>query len=78
MDKKKLTAVIAAVTAYISTSEEAMAAQAALQASESGTSTESVSAVLPPGATQPANMWGISGRQNQMQANTMMLMRAFK
>ena len=73
MDKKKFAAALAAVTAYIS-SEEAMAAQAALQVQE----TEPEPAAPPQVDIQPVNMWGVTGRQSQMQANAMMLMRAFK
>lgn len=65
MDKKKLSAAMAAVFAYIKTSEEASV----------------MSGVAEP-AVQPLlvqnNIWGISGRQTHMQANSMMQLRMFK
>ncbi|MFH2092799.1 MAG: hypothetical protein ABIJ31_10590 [Pseudomonadota bacterium] len=73
MDKKKLAAAIAAVFAYIKTSEEAFA-QHAFQAGTAGQDL----AVLHQAKSQPCNTWGITGRQNQMQANSMMQMRMFK
>lgn len=71
MDKKKLAAAISAVYTYIRTSEEA-AAFAAMQPAEpepQGFGSQ---------VMQPANVWGMTGRSNQMQANTMMQMRMFK
>jgi hypothetical protein len=70
MEKKKLSAAMAAVYAYIKTSEEAMA-YAAMQDSEAA-------AGMSPADNRPYNTWGIVGRQNQMQANSMMQMRVFK
>jgi hypothetical protein len=70
MDKKKLSAAMAAVFAYIKTSEEA----AAFNGPQ----------VLEPIIEQPLqimqqnNIWGISGRGSHMQANAMMQMRMFK
>ncbi len=72
MDKRKLAAAIAAVYANIKTSEEAMA-YAAGQPEE-----QSAAAVMVQADMRPYNTWGITGRQNQMQANTMMQMRLFK
>ena len=71
MEKKKFTAAMAAVFAYIKTSEEA--------ASISGVP-ELVQelAVQPVQAMQQNNIWGISGRQTHMQANSMMQLRLFK
>ena len=69
MDKKKLSAAMAAVFAYIKTSEEAAAFNAP-QVSE---------LELEPGhMMQQNNIWGISGRSNHMQVNAMMQMRMFK
>ena len=73
MDKKKLSAAMAAVFAYIKTSEEAAAFQGPLVL-------EPVSqlAVQSVQVMQEPNIWGISGRGTQMQANSMMQMRMFK
>ncbi|MEN8212122.1 MAG: hypothetical protein ABFR31_10420 [Thermodesulfobacteriota bacterium] len=73
MDKKKLAAAMSAVFAYIKTSEEAAAFNAA-QALEPVNEVESQLHQI----MQPNNIWGISGRQTQMQANTMMQLRMFK
>ena len=73
MDKKKLAAAIAAVYAYIRTSEEAMA-YSAMQAGEPEPSMVPAPQVI----ARPYNTWGITGRQTQMQANAMMQMRMFK
>ncbi len=70
MDKKKLAAVTSAVMTYIKTSEEASAYHAG---GASETIAESAVAVQ-----VPQNAWGMSGRQTQMQANTMMQLRMFK
>lgn len=73
MDKKKLAAAMSAVFTYIKTSEEAAAFNAA-QALEPVNEVESQLHQI----MQPVNIWGISGRQAHMQANTMMQMRMFK
>ncbi len=73
MDKKKLAAAVAAVTAYIKTGEEAAYAAQQQAQPESPQMQKAVFQVMGPG-----NIWGISGRQTQMQANTMMQMRMFK
>ncbi len=70
MDKKKLAAAISAVFTYIKTSEETAAFHAAQVL-------EPVEAQLQQ-IMQPNNIWGISGRQTQMQSNTMMQLRMFK
>jgi len=67
MDDKKLAAAISAVFTYIKTSEEAAACAQPEQAQR-----------LAQVDLQPGNLWGISGRQAQMQANAMIQMRAFK
>lgn len=71
MDKKKLAAAMAAVTMYIKTQEEAAAAMA--EAAAQGAQAPSTA-----GPSPMANAWGITGRQSQMNANTMMQMRMFK
>jgi len=73
MDKKKLSAAMAAVLAYIKTSEEAAAVYGP-QVSESVPE----QAVQPWQGMQLNNLWGISGRTTHMQANSMMQMRMFK
>ncbi|MCK5695804.1 MAG: hypothetical protein KAH62_04265 [Desulfobacula sp.] len=69
MEKKKLAAAMAAVFAYIKTSEEAALIPG-------------VPELVQELAVQPQqvqnNIWGISGRQTQMQANSMMQLRMFK
>ncbi len=72
MDKKKLAAALAAVTAHIKTTEAA-AAMAAAQTETAPALPEPV-----PVPVRPHNTWGITGRQALMQANTMMQMRMFK
>ncbi len=61
---KKMAAAMAAVTYYIKTQDEAAAMALAAQEEES------VPAV-------PMNLWGVSGRQSQMQMRNLMQMRAF-
>ncbi len=70
MEKKKLAAAMAAVYTYIRTGEEAAAAQA--QAADAG------SQPAAPAPVAAMNLWGLSGRQAIMNANTMMQMRMFK
>lgn len=64
-NRKKITAAIAAVTAYLQYEQEA-GAMAGM-----GEDPATVPAL-------PVRMWGISGRQAQMQNRTLMQMRAFK
>ncbi|MBU1344924.1 MAG: hypothetical protein KKE44_16815 [Proteobacteria bacterium] len=71
MNKKKLAAAMAAVFAYMKTSEEA-AAYSAQQESQNSIAAPSQMVM------QPQNIWGISGRQTHMQANSMMQLRMFK
>ncbi|CCK81285.1 hypothetical protein [Desulfobacula toluolica] len=73
MDKKKLAAAISAVFACIKTSEEA----AAYSVSGAYGSVPETGAQQPQ-IMQPNNIWGISGRQTHMQANSMMQLRMFK
>ncbi|MBU8849789.1 MAG: hypothetical protein KOO65_13735 [Desulfobacterales bacterium] len=69
MDKKKLSAAMAAVFAYIKTSEEASVM--------SGVAEPVAEPAVQPLLVQN-NIWGISGRQTHMQANSMMQLRMFK
>ena len=78
MDKKKLAAAMAAVMTYIKTQEEAAAFAAAPAQSSADPVLQPEMLVQPQVAMPPVNTWGISGRQTQMQANTMMQMRMFK
>ena len=71
MDKKKLSAAIAAVFAYIKTSEEA-AYISGVPGPVQELAVQSVQVI------QQNNIWGISGRQTHMQANSMIQMRIFK
>ncbi len=70
MDKKKLAAAMAAVTAYIKTGEQAAVDQNLVSVE-----------TIPGGAEMPApsmNLWGVTGRQALMQASTQMQLRMFK
>ena len=73
MDKKKLAAAISAVMTYIKTGEEAAAYNVPETSEPVGAAPVVVQTILP-----SQNTWGISGRQTQMQANSMMQLRAFK
>ena len=67
-NKKKAVAAAAAVIEYIAAEEDALRVQ-------------SVAGAMPApvaGAAGPVKLWGISGRQAQMQMRNMMQMRAFK
>ena len=75
MDKKKMVAAISAVMTYIKTSEEASAYYAA---EAPGALAESQITIQAQQVLPPQNSWGMSGRQTQMQANTMMQLRMFK
>ena len=68
--QKKIAAAIAAVAQYIRTEEEAMVLQ----------SLASLSPAPAPAIDEmmPVKLWGISGRQSQMQMRNMMQMRTFK
>ncbi len=71
MEKKKLTAAMAAVFAYIKTSEEAASIPGVPELVQE-------LAAQPVQVMQQNNIWGISGRQTHMQANSMMQLRIFK
>ncbi len=73
MDKKKFAAALAAVSAYIKTSEEAAA-----YAAQGVTASTQEMVMQGQVVAQPNNIWGISGRQTQMQASSMMQLRMFK
>jgi hypothetical protein len=73
MDRKKQAAVMAAVTAYITDGEAALAAQ---ESDSAKIGSERFSRGVPPGFG--FNIWGLTGRQAMMQANTMMQLRMFK
>ena len=64
---------MAAVTAYIKTGETAVACQNL--ASDEMIPQGQVSPVMP---ASRMNLWGVTGRQALMQANTMMQLRMFK
>lgn len=63
-NRKKLVAVLAAVSAYIKTEEEARLSMPAPAAISSQ-------------AAAPANFWGMSGRQAMMQNRNLMQMKTF-
>ncbi len=67
LDKKKTAAVMAAVTTYIKTEEEAAVSRAAMIGQPM--------ASAPPEA--PVKLWAISGRQEIMQTRRFMQMKAF-
>ena len=69
MEKKKRSAAMAAVFAYIKTSEEAAFANGV---------PELVQEIEAQPHKVQNNIWGISGRQTHMQANSMMQLRMFK
>ena len=65
--EKKQAAAIAAVTLYLKAEQEAAATQAAAAAQ-----LPSVSHAVP-----PLKLWGLGGRQTQMQMRSMMQMKTF-
>ena len=70
MDKKKLAAITAAVFTYIKTQEEAAFAPPSFEQS-----------CVPSFAANPQNypsVWGLAGRNTQMNMRSMMQMRTFK
>ena len=73
-EKKKLAAAVAAVFTYIKTQEEA-----ASMAQAQGPGIAEPAVVAPQVIDFPKpNLWGQSGRQNQMQLRSMMQLRMFK
>ena len=69
MDRKKKIAAIAAVTHYIKSEQEA----AAFSMSQFPAAVPEIKEETP----FVMNLWGISGRQHQMQMRSMMQMKAF-
>ena len=69
-NNKKAAAAIAAVMNYITTEEEAICIQS--------TVTTEVTPSPAPYAAAPMKLWGISGRQAQMQMRNLMQMRTFR
>ena len=72
MDKKKTAAAIAAVTAAIKIQEEA----AKMVSAQSGTDLKEARVFMKPAG--PFNIWGISGRQQQMVFRANMQLRIYK
>ena len=70
-NRKKISAESAAVLSYIKTVEEAVSIQS--MAIPSIEPVKEISAVA-----QPVRLWGMSGRQAQMQMRNMMQMKTFK
>ena len=69
MDKKKIAAAMAAVTAFIKTGDAVAGSQ----------NMAPVDAVATQSSPLPQmNLWGVTGRQALMQASTMMQLRMFK
>ena len=70
-NSKKIAAAVSAVMNYIQTEEESICMQSIA---------EPVAATVsePFGTTPPVRIWGISGRQAQMQMRNMMQMKTFK
>ena len=69
-NRKKISAAISAVMNYIQTEEEAICIQ-----SMTAPAAEPVSEVY---AAAQVKLWGMSGRQAQMQMRNMMQMKTFK
>ena len=69
-NKKKISAAIAAVMHYIQEEEATLMQQAAM-----GGMPQAPTAPLPPAAV---NLWGMNGRQTQMQMRNLMQMRTFR
>jgi hypothetical protein len=72
MDKKKITAALAAVAMVMKTQEEELLSSVPVIPEP-----EPEAPVLIQ-AARPVNLWGVSGRQTHMQANAMMQLRMFK
>ena len=68
--QKKTAAAMAAVMQYIKTEEAAMAMQSLAELPVEG--------VVPEAAVAPVRLWGMSGRQAQMQMRNLMQMKTFK
>jgi len=73
-NKKKMAAAISAVLHYVKTEEEILAQQMiAVQTGETVPSRKAPSAP----ASVPLRLWGINGRQTQMQIRHLMQMKTF-
>ena len=72
-NNKNIAAAIAAVMNYIRTEEEAICIQ-----SLAAPSVEPAETAYAAAALAPVKLWGMSGRQAQMQMRNMMQMRTFK
>ena len=66
--QKKQAAAIAAVTLYLKSEQESAGRQAMFAPAQPSAA----------GATGPLKVWGLSGRQAQMQMRSMMQMKTFK
>ncbi len=69
-NRKKIAAAISAVMSYIQTEEEAICMHSM--------AAPSVEPVPEAYAAAPVKLWGMSGRQAQMQMRNMMQMKTFK
>ena len=69
-NRKKISAAVSAVMNYITTEEEAVCVQAM--------AAPAVEPIQEAYAAAPAKLWGMSGRQTQMQIRNMMQMKTFK
>ena len=67
--KKKIAAAISAVTHYIRTEQEAVYMQSLAAAPDKE---------VPAAAGEPVKLWGMSGRQAQMQMRNLMQMKTFR
>ena len=68
-NQKKIAAAISGVLAYIKTEEEVLCAQLMGAGPTMG---------LPLTPPAPVKLWGVSGRQQQMQLRNLMQLRSFK
>ncbi len=69
-NRKKISAAVSAVMNYITTEEEAVCVQTM--------AAPAVEPILEAYAAAPVKLWGMSGRQTQMQIRNMMQMKTFK
>jgi len=69
-NKKKAAAAISAVMQYLRTEEELIC----MQAMQAPAAAEAPAPAPPPAAM---NLWGVSGRQSQMQMRNLMQLKAF-
>jgi hypothetical protein len=69
-NKKKIAAATSAVMQYVRTEEEAVYMQSLALPSEAS--------AMPVAAAAPMKLWGMSGRQAQMQMRNLMQMKTFK